>query len=480
MTHPADRSCQRCGTPLSRYNRELTCAPCARFGPAEAPLALWQLDGVRTALEIDDLASVFITYRRALELSQVDLANLLSDEAPPTFSQARVSRIEAGARVRDIDELRRIAEVLGIPPEMLGLAASSSFTDASLSVPPAATVTVDGAEVDGDMKRRTMLTGAAALVSYKLGASLRVSDRQVGTADLHQVDDALAQLWMLDDRYGGDGICRLAVGYLQRIHDMLNHGSYDKSTGVRLQVLAGRFAEHAGWLSYDAGRQDHARYLLTEALTAARLAPDDELEVLVLGTMSIQAGHVGRYREAVQLAQRAQECGAARRSPTVYAVAALREARAHALIQDAAAANNAMIRADRALSQAGSRPEWAAYFDEAEVAAVAGYCWAALGRPNKAISLFTTALERQRQPYRRNRALYSAYLAHAYLANHEVEQAAIFGAQALERADRVTSTRVLDQARSLRHKMARHRKTSAGTYIDQFDRRFTASAGGSS
>jgi transcriptional regulator with XRE-family HTH domain len=471
MAHDV-RNCQRCGALLSRYNRDVRCAACVAAEPIpEIPPALWQLGPIRDALASDDLGAVLVTARQALCFSQAELADLLSDNEL-TFSQPKVSRIEAGTPVREIDDRRRISDVLGIPAELLGLASRHSFTAASLALRPVATVVVR--EATAAMQRRTVLTGAAALVGWTLGGPLaEPSHQRIGTAHVQQSEDTLAQLWALDDRYGSDGIQELAVGLLQRLHAMLNHGTYDEPTGLRLQTMAGRVAEHAGWLSYDAGRQDHARYYLAEALTAARLSGDEELEVLVLGSLSVQAAHVGRHREAIALASRAQDTRVAHRMPAAYAMAAFREARAHALAQDDANANKAMLRAEKAFARASNRPDWIAYLDDAELAAKFAFCWAALGHSSKAIGLFSQALDGQHDAYQRNRALYSAYLAHAHLANSDVDQAATVGVAALDRVEQVTSVRALDEAASLRRRLAPHRSVPlARQYIEQFDDRF--------
>src|SRR5207248_951189 len=211
------RWCRRCGSALSRYNREVLCAACSR-APTVVPASLWELAPIRQALGADDVGGVLVAARTALGLSQAGLAGLLSDESV-AFSQAKLSRIEAGLAVKDIDDLRRISDVLGIPAELLGLASGRSFARASLALRP------------------------------------------------------------------------------------------------RVKVAAGRLAEQAGWLSFDAGRQDQARYYLTEAWTAARTADDADLELLALGSLSLQASRLGRLREAVAFAQRVQESPAARRTP---------------------------------------------------------------------------------------------------------------------------------------------------------------------
>jgi hypothetical protein len=158
-------------------------------------------------------------------------------------------------------------------------------------------------------------------------------------------------------------------------------------------------------------------------------------------------------------------------------MAAFREARAHALAEDATAAQKAMVRAEKAFGRASNRPEWVAYLDEAELAAKFGFCWAALGHADRAVGLFVRALDGQRPEYRRNQALYSAYLAQAHLANNDVDQAATVGLTALDRTEAVTSARALEQVTRLRQGLAAHGAvSSAREYVEQFDARFLEAA----
>src|SRR5256714_3828508 len=220
------RSCLRCGTALSRYNPGVRCAACTRAAlEAAVPAALWELAPIRESLLADDVAAALVAARQALGISQAGLAHLLSDEAV-TFSQAKVSRIEAGAAVKDIDDRRRISDVLGIPAELLGLASGRSFARASLALRPRVTVTAEEATVP--MERRNMLTGAAALIAWTVGRPwTELSGQRIGPAHVQQAEDALAQFRALDDRHGGDGIHELAAGTWQRVQALLHHGSYD-------------------------------------------------------------------------------------------------------------------------------------------------------------------------------------------------------------------------------------------------------------
>ena len=470
------RICQRCHTRLSRYNSDQLCGGCARHGgDLNVPPGLWQLGPVREALAQDDVGALFRAARCALGWSQIELANLLSSDDLP-FSQAKVSRVEAGvSRVRDIDELRRISEVLGIPPQLLGLSLTSRYTGASLILPPTATAAEKGGHRTGErMQRRSVLVGAAALVGLTLGSPLSEDGtRRVGRAHVRQLETALSQLWALDDRYGGDDIHQLAVGLLDRVQAMLNYGNYDDAVGSQLAILSGRMAEHAGWLSFDAGRHDHSRYFLTEALTAAHVAQDEELEVLVLGSLSLQASSVGRRREAVALAQRAQDTALARRTSGAMVMAAFREARAFGQLGERRSANKAMLKAEKAFGRVSDRPAWVAYLDEAELTAKIAYTTAALGEAKAAAALFEQALDNQRPSYGRNRALYSAYLAHAHMSADDVDQGAGVGLRALALAEQVTSRRTLRQYVRLRDRLATYPKLApAREYVEQFDARF--------
>ncbi len=428
---------------------------------------------MREALEQDDVGGLLRAIRRALGWSQLELANQLSSDEL-SLSQAKVCRVEAGARIRDIDELRRISEVFGIPPVLLGLSPTTACTSASLTLPPTATVAeVVGQRTDGQMQRRSVLVGAAALVGLTLGRPLTEDGaRRVGQAHVRQLETALAQLWALDDRYGGDDIQMLAVGLVDRVQTLLNRGTYDHAVGRQLGILSGRLAEHAGWLSFDAGRQDHARYLMTEALTAAHVAEDEELEVLVLGSLSLQASSVGRQREAVALAQRAQNTALARRTPSAMVMAAFREARGYGQLGERRLANKAMLKAEKAFDRSRQPPAWVAYLDEAELSAKIAYTKAAMGETASAAALFEHALGSQGPGYGRNRALYSAYLAHVHVARGNAEQAASVGLGALAFAEQVTSSRTLRQFARLRDRLAGYpRLAPAREYVEQFDAR---------
>ncbi|MFB7618762.1 helix-turn-helix domain-containing protein [Kitasatospora sp. NPDC056181] len=171
-------ACARCGARLSRSNTDTMCSPCRRaVGPASpaAPVTSaakpvsWLSSAAEHTAPPDgsNLADVLKAYRALHKLKQQDLADLLG------YDQSYVSLLERGKRViRDMDELRRLAQTLGLPEDELGLlpAAEVAVTVAMPSGDDGAAGPKDAIEEQRrwrmtrrDLNRhRSELTGAAA------------------------------------------------------------------------------------------------------------------------------------------------------------------------------------------------------------------------------------------------------------------------------------------------------------------------------
>jgi transcriptional regulator with XRE-family HTH domain len=112
------RVCARCGQPLSRFNREAVCASCAAGGTVSTATATWlnRTRGPALPTSRGAVGQLLREYRAAHGLTQAALADRLG------FDQSYISKVESGDReIRDLDALRRIAEVLVLAPEDLGL-----------------------------------------------------------------------------------------------------------------------------------------------------------------------------------------------------------------------------------------------------------------------------------------------------------------------------------------------------------------------
>ena len=280
-------------------------------------------------------------------------------------------------------------------------------------------------------------------------------------------------LYQLDYRYGGDTLCDQASAQLKRANRLLNRGIYNERVGRRLQVAMGELGICAGWLAFDAGRQDQARYCYTEALAAARMADDKELEVHVLANMSMQAVALDRPREGLRLAEAARRQSAGWATPTLTSLLAVREARAWAKLREAKQVERTMAEARRALDQSDAteeKPVWITFFDEAELSGNDGVCQLDLGKPNQATNLLEQACAGQRDSFVRNRSLYTVRLAASYLARQDVTTACQLAQDALALvANEVTSTRTLNELREFRRRVSRFRSSAAAK---QFAARF--------
>ncbi len=88
---------------------------------------MWVTPSAQTLLSSRDLGLILAGYRTITGTSQQQLGELLG------FDQAYVSRLERGERrIRDIRALARVAEQLGIPPQVLGLASDDGADFAAM------------------------------------------------------------------------------------------------------------------------------------------------------------------------------------------------------------------------------------------------------------------------------------------------------------------------------------------------------------
>ncbi len=233
------------------------------------------------------------------------------------------------------------------------------------------------------------------------------------TTYLEAIHQYIWHIVELDGRFGGTDLAGLAVRFFRSVHQQLGTGAYESAIERDLQAAAGELAEVAGWLLYDADRQDEVRRLNQESLYFSRLAGDRSMELLTLQNSSMHAGFLGRPREALQLACSVLE-SRDRLSPRVETLFLMRKARALAQGGDEAALK--LFDQVRSHYQDGVRdndPKWAWWVDERELAWHEGMAQLDLGNPAAAVdqferSVFTTAPNQAAQV--RGRYLHLGYL----------------------------------------------------------------------
>ncbi len=161
--------------------------------------------------------------------------------------------------------------------------------------------------------------------------------------------------------------------------------------------------------------------------------------------MSHLAAQLGNPREIAQLARAAQEGARGRATPRVEAMFRAAEARGHALMGDAGAAQEAAGRAIDAMEAAdpasGDDPVWIAHFDEAYLADELAHCHRDLGQAEAAARCAREALAGHPESRVRRRAIGYVLLATAQVQQREVEQACTTGLKAVELLDGLRSHR---------------------------------------
>ena len=171
-----------------------------------------------------------------------------------------------------------------------------------------------------DVDRRNFLGSALALAAAALLPQPVAEPARISTDDVAQCWVSLRRLFELDDRQGGGAVYVMAAGMARHLQDALSRGSYSSSVGTGLGQVTSATMEHAGWLAYDAGRQDDARRWWLETCHLADMAAIPDARVTALASMSLHASTAGRGKEAADLARAARAVAGDRATPTLLSL----------------------------------------------------------------------------------------------------------------------------------------------------------------
>ncbi|MFJ9694056.1 tetratricopeptide repeat protein [Kitasatospora sp. NPDC101183] len=268
--------------------------------------------------------------------------------------------------------------------------------------------------------------------------------RRVGHAEVLGVEQAVRDIRLADDAHGADALYERAGQSLRHAYVLLNEGEYNDETERRLQAGAGELAISVGWLAHDSNRLADARSFYSEALATARMAGDSALEAHVFCNSAFLARDSGRPREALRAAQAGQAAARRLGSDRLLSLLAMREAGGWAVLRDRPGCERALARAYQLFERGPSAadPEWMSFFGEAEIAGLQSQCWSALGEWDRASEQAGLAMALQRPHFVRNRALYTAELAHDRLGRGDLAGAAHHGSAAVALFAEVRSARI--------------------------------------
>ncbi|MER6678808.1 helix-turn-helix transcriptional regulator [Streptomyces sp. NPDC000983] len=376
------------------------------------------------ALRAHDFGTVFKLAREHAGISFQKLA------AECGIKPERVGALARGlGRVESFGKVAAIADALRVPGHMVGLAPRPWQTTAQ-SAP---------------VGRRDLLAaaGAAGLAATLPDVLPAALPHRISAGTVTQLRRRTARLRRLDTILGGGDTYRVYAAEYQATKRAARTATYKEAVGQELLAVLAEQAQQAGWAAFDASRQREAADLYRESRSAAEEAGADDLARNALAFLAYQAAD-SDPRTGAALA--AYSCDAITEAApaTVRALLWERSAWAHAVAQDANATDKALTAARQALDadDAGdTQPDWSAWVDHIELDIMAGRCWTQLRRPLRAVPLLLRGLAQFDHTQARDAALYSTWLAEAYLLAGEVEEAARVTQRAAELAEGVASPR---------------------------------------
>ncbi|WP_446040357.1 hypothetical protein [Streptomyces sp. SID1121] len=332
------------------------------------------------------------------------------------------------------------------------------------------------------VERRALLRdGVGVVLALSLGTGRHMPGR-IGAGEVRSVTAAVSTLYAHDHDHGSAPLRRAAGEALSIAHQWLRSGSYTERTGRRLRSATGALGIAAGWLSFDSGRPADAHSLYGEALAAARIADDRELEAHAFGCLSLLAKAGGRPREAIAAAQGAQSAARTCGSPRLLSLMHLREAGGWAVTGDRTAADQAIVRAHRLYAQgpADADPGWLEFFTPGELAGLESLARASLGQHERAVSGAEQAVLLHGETFARNRALYTADIAihQAVRDRPEPEAAAEAAGRVLAHFPEVRSDRLLQSLHDIAGAFRRHTNVPAiADWIEEYRSTVAATEG---
>jgi transcriptional regulator with XRE-family HTH domain len=405
----------------------------------------------------ESIGALLTRVRLASGRSQLRVAEMLcAASGAPTLTRHEVSRWERQERIPSPRWLRWLSVVLDVPFDDLERAAGMARVRRGDL--PADLVTPDPpipdlpAEAAGPEKADPGLDGADIMPD---GAGLA---------------SRIATLRRMDALVGGADLTRLTGRELTATIRLLRADGLTDRQRRRLLPAVAELAQLACWVAADAGSPGPARWAYLVGIKAAAtggaypllghlLATSAHLDAsypaAAGGTYPVAGG--GTYasaardpRAALELARQGYRLARPTASATTRALLLHRVAFTAARAGQRRACEQALAGAERAFERRDPErdPAWLYWFDDAELTAMTGRCYAALGRPRVAEPLLRAALA-DRRIRSRARALYAGWLAAAQVDTGDVERACVTARTALLTTVRVGSVRALRQVTAL-------------------------------
>ena len=417
-------------------------------------------------------------YRRKAGYSQQALADEIG------VTRNAVQNWERGRRNPELDHCRSMANLLGLPVLMVlswwhGDTLSESTNDdvasSSLLYTPDILQTLKVIENMGQFDRRAVLKGLAFFgVAAAVGPSRdwllatleeAVAPRsEVSSRQVDAIRAAFAEFQQIDVVSGGGPSARqqLVDYFTTVVTPLLRRNKAHTENGRALYTAAAEQLYLIGWMAFDCGDHGIAQRYLIQALRLAQEARCPELGGHVLAGLADQATLLGHPDQALQYA-RAGRAGLARgHSPACLADLWVLQARASAVMGDAAAAVRAVLESERNAGQIdlGQEPEWARFIPGAYLSGEYANTFDDLGQSKDADYYAVLSADQAAADGRARRgSLAYTTIARTALAQHDLEAAADAAIRASELGASVSSIRSTTALQDLRRKMRKHKSS---------------------
>ncbi len=433
-------------------------------GPPPLPHGFWQHPEIQRATLHQHFGYLLRAYRELQTpiIRQSDLAAWLG------ITQGQLSRIERGSSGgNNLAKLRKWAQALRIPPDVLWFADSASAKPCTEPQRPDIMASVDSQ--GEDVNRRQLLKRAgigAVLLGTPTGLSSSTASCDAPVKKIGSREIASLRYWTetfrrADNQYGGGESLDQATHFVRsRLIPMLRDSRYtsDKTRAAMFSAAAELY-QLTGWMSYDTGNRAAGRKCLQQALRLCEEAGDTALGAEMLAGMSHQAAFLRAPDEALELALAAKQMAKKVAEPALLAEATVMEAHGLALQGNAKACIATLRDAEGhfARMRAGNRPTWLRYFDQAYMSAKFAHTLRDLGRPTDAECFARQSLD-MTEGYERGRMFNTALLAGILADKSEIDEAVSQGQQALRMASKVQSARTVGYMTDVAHRLGRFHK----------------------
>lgn len=342
--------------------------------------AVWREPEIRSALRVRDVGALYRQLKRH-GVSQRHIAVLTGQ------SQPEVSGIMNGRQVMAYDVLSRIADGLGVPRGLMGLAYDNPGM-ASWGVK------VEG---DSDMERRNFigLVAKAAVIGLS-GTELddiRVVLQatpvpgRIGHADVCNLETTVRFFRAQDAQFGGGVVKSAVVGHLEWATGMLDSPAAD-DVRDRLRAALADLHSLAGWVSFDLGAHDQAKRHFANALVLAKEGKEPAMAAHALYRIGRVYLHRGEPESALKMFQLGQMSAQDAGSHRAEALLLLNTAWAHAEMGNAGQVTRLLARVSDELARDNERdvPAWLEVMSAAEIEGISGVAYTVLSAQDRSFA----------------------------------------------------------------------------------------------